>query len=137
MSLTLSTIREAIGAQLRANLEKQTNVYVYDEGSDFPSVSLTLDAPPVYYESFGPPRQLQSVTFLVTVAPGGSERKSAVITLDRYLSSGTGNGSSVIDALDTDPTFGGVLMGFDYEPRDYDPINVTATFALTVHVQDS
>jgi hypothetical protein len=137
MSLTLSTIREAIGAQLRANLHRETNVYVYDEGSALPSVSLTLDVPPTYYESFGPPRQLQSVTFLVTVTPGASERKSAVSALDNYLSSGTGNGSSVIDALDADPTFGGVAMQFDYEPRDYDPVNVTATFALTVHVQDS
>jgi hypothetical protein len=137
MALTLSDIREAIGAQLRANLEKQTNVYVYDEGSDVPSVSLTLDAPPIYYESFGPPRQLEAVTFLVTVTPGASDRKSAVITLDKYMSSGTGNGSSVIDALDADPTFGGVVMSFDYEPREYDPLTVTATFALTVHVQDS
>ena len=136
MALTLSTIREAIGAQLRANLSREINVDVDGAGSPAPVIRLELDVPPTYYESFGPPRQLQSVTFLVSLDPAGADQ-SAVRRLDDFLSSGTGNGSSVIDALDTDPTFGGVAMQFDYEPRDYDSINVTATFALTVHVQDS
>lgn len=136
MALTLSAIREAIGAQLRANLDREINVDVDGAGMVQPAIRLVLDAPPTYYDSFGPPRQLQSVTFVVEIDPAGNDQ-SAVRRLDDFLSSGTGNGSSVIDALDVDQTFGGVAMQFDYEPRDYDAVNVVATFAITVHVQDS
>jgi hypothetical protein len=136
MALTLSALRDAIGAQLRENLQREINVDVDGAGKPAPVIRLALDAPPAYYESFGPPRQLQSVTFLVEIDPAGADQ-SAVRRLDDFLSSGTGNGSSVIDALDADSTFGGVAQGFDYEPRDYDRELVVASFAVTVHVQDS
>ena len=135
MSLTLSTIRAAIGDQLRANLDREINVDVDGEGKPAPVVRLELDEPPTYYETFAG-RQIQSATFLLTLDPAGADQ-SAVRRLDEFLSSGTGNGSSIIDALDADQTFGGVAMSFDIEPRDYDAANVFATMAVKVYVQDS
>jgi hypothetical protein len=136
MALTLSTIREAIGAQLRANLDTEINVDVDGAGMPAPVIRLELDEPPRYTDTFGPPLQLESVRFQLIIDPAGADQ-SAVQRLDRFMSSGTGNGDSVIDALETDHTFSGAAQGFDLEPRLYDPINVVAVYILTVHVQDS
>jgi hypothetical protein len=140
MSLTISTIRDAVKAQLNANLaggpQRQVTIDAHGDGAPAPVIRLELDEPPRYHQTFGPPSQLQSVTFLVTIDPGNADG-SAVRRLDDFLSAGIGNGESVIDALDADPTIGGVAMHFDFEPRDYDPVNVTASYALTIHVQDS
>jgi hypothetical protein len=57
--------------------------------------------------------------------PGGGRR------LDQYLSVGTGNSWSVVDALKVDDTFGGAVSGLEVAPGDYDAENVTADLLLT------
>ena len=129
---TLEAIREAIGAQLRENLDEETNVDIDGAGMPAPVVSLVLDEPPTYYLSFGP-SGIGSVRFSVRIDPAGNDQ-SAVRRLDRYLSVGTGNNSSVIDALKVDPTFGGIANTFEVVPGEYDPIGVAAELLVTVHV---
>lgn len=133
MSFTLSTIRAAIGDQLRANLDRQTTVDEHNVSEALPRVSLVLDETPSYFLSFGP-SGIASVRFSVLIVPGGVD-KSAVMRLDDYLSVGTGNGSSVIDALKSDPTFGGVAETFEVEPGEYDAAGIVAELLVTVHVR--
>lgn len=124
MSLTLSTIRQAIGAQLRANLDRQINIDVDGEGKPAPVVRLEMATVPNYEGTFGPDG-IAFCRFRLVIDPGGVDQ-SAVRRLDDFLSVGTGNGSSVIDALRADQTFGGITQGFRYEPGDYDAENVAA-----------
>ena len=129
MAFTLSAVREAIGAQLRANLTNETNVDVDGAGMPAPVIRLVMDAPPDYFGTFGPDGVCEC-RFRLEIDPAGVDQ-SAVIRLDDYLSVGTGNGSSVIDALKADQSFGGAVSGMKYEPGEYDPINVTADLVLT------
>jgi len=128
MAFTLSVIRTAIYDQLRANLDREVNVDVDGQGMPAPRVVLELDDPPAYFGTFGA-NGVARVRMRLTIDPGGVDQ-SAVIRLDDLLSVGTGNNSSVIDALMVDQTFGGVLQGFEFEPDEYDPDNVTASFIL-------
>ena len=57
--------------------------------------------------------------------------QAAVRHLDQYLSVGTGNSWSVVDALKVDDTFGGAVSGLEVAPGDYDAENVTADLLLT------
>lgn len=135
MSLTLADIRKAIGDQLRANIDREVSIDVDGEGKPAPVVRLELapSDPIDYWVTFGG-NGIAGVRFKLIVDPAGVDR-SAVIRLDEFLSVGTGNGSSVMDAIYTDPTFGGVLTaGTVCNLLAYDAVNVSATFALEVHV---
>lgn len=129
MAFTLSTVREAIGAQLRANLDRETNVDIDGAGMPAPVVRLVMATPPDYFGTFGPDGVCYC-EFRLEIDPAGVDQ-SAVIRLDDYLSVGTSNGSSVIDALKADPTFGGTVSGMKYVPGEYDSANVTADLLLT------
>lgn len=129
MSFTLESVREAIKAQLVEQLDEETNVYAYGEGDQTPCVRLFMDQVPDYEGTFGP-NGVCRCRFRLVIDPGGVD-ESAVRRLDRYLSVGVGNGSSVIDALRSDSSFGGAVSSFTYEPGEYDPQNVVAELILT------
>lgn len=136
MTSTISDVRDALGAQLRSELGGDINVDVDNEGKPPPVVRLFLGSPPVqYWGTFGA-NGLHEVRFLLTIDPAGNDR-SAVRRLDEYLSVGTGNGRSVIDALLSDVSLGGIAQtlrvdGFDYgESLEPDP-SVTATLEVLV-----
>ncbi len=126
MSFTLSTIRAAIKKQLDANLKgREQQVDVDGSGSGFPRITFELTRTPNYWGTFGP----DGVCFVEArflIEPGASDRPSGIKVLDEYLSVGTGNGSSLVDAIHTDPTFGGTVQGLTMEPGEYDADNVTA-----------
>jgi len=121
---TLATIRAAIGDQLRANLAEEINVDVDGAGMPAPVVRLQMDRVPDYFGTYGPDG-VAFCRFRLVLDPGGVDQ-SAVMRLDRMLNVGQGNGSSVIDALMVDQSFGGAVSGFTYEPGDYDPVDVLA-----------
>lgn len=136
MSLTLIDICEAVGAQLRLNLTREINVDVDGEGLSAPVVRVELQpSDPIDYwltmnGSTG--NGVAEVRFDLTVDAAGVDQ-SAVRRLYDYLSVGTGNGSSVIDALLADKTLGGVVETIHVSGvSEYDPINVTATLPLRV-----
>jgi hypothetical protein len=133
MSLTLSTIRAAIGDQLRANLDREINVDVDGEGKPAPVVRLELDTsdPIDYWLSFGS-AGITEVRFALVVDPAGVDQ-SSVRRLDEFLSVGTGNDSSIIDALLADKTLGGVVETLHVAGvSEYDPEAVTAVLPLRV-----
>lgn len=128
MSFTLSTIRAAIGDQLRANLDRQINVDVDGSGAPAPVVRFELVETPNYRGTFGP-NGVAFVRARFVLDPAGVDQ-SAVRRLDDLLSVGTGNRSSVWDAIHADQSFGGTVQGLLVEPGEYDPINVTAELAV-------
>lgn len=133
--LTLADVRAAIGAQLAANIEGQTNVDVDNEGKPAPVLRLSLAPGDAidYWQTFGS-SGLAAVRFHLTIDPAGADQ-SATQRLDRYLSVGTGNGWSVVDALMSDKTLGGVADTMQVEMFDNDPLQVTATLLVTVHIR--
>jgi hypothetical protein len=133
MSLTLSTIREAIGAQLRANLtggpQRQVNIDEFGDGKPAPVIRLELASTPNYWGTYGP----EGIAYIEArlVIDTANVDGGAIRRLDDYLSVGTGNGESVVDALMVDQSFGGTVQGFKIQPGDYDADNATAELLLS------
>jgi hypothetical protein len=132
--LTLSEIREALATTIRNNVDRQVTVRAYPPGVDGPSVLIEPATDYVdYHLSFGS-AGLAAVRFVVTVDPGGTEAESAAIRLDDFCSVGTGNGSSMVDAIQSDRTLG--LVGCDVfvESIEVDANTITARFSVTVNI---
>lgn len=107
--LTISEIREALAAQLVANLDRETNVSI--RGETKPSPCITIDFAPsdyiVYDRSFG--NTSIDVEFELMIDANGSDKQSITLRIDDYLSAGRGNNSSIVDAIDVDNTLGDVV----------------------------
>ncbi len=129
MALTLSTIREAIGAQLRANLDREINVDVDGAGMPAPVIRFELTSTPNYWGTFGP-EGIAYCEARFVIDPAGVDQ-SAVRRLDDFLSVGTGNGSSLVDAIQVDQSFGNTVQGLTMAPGEYDATNVTAELLVT------
>lgn len=128
MSFTLSVIRQAIKAQLEANISREVNIDTDGEGKPAPVVRFELVETPNYRGTFGP----DGVAFVrarFVLDPAGVDQ-SAVCRLDDLLSVGTGNGSSVWDAIHADQSFGGTVQGLIVEPGEYDATSVTAELVV-------
>lgn len=124
MAFNLQAIRTAVKEQLAQHITRETNFDVFGERMPVPAIRFELTETPLYAGTFGPNGVARvRARFLIDV---GNTDKSAVKRLDDYLSVGTGNGSSVWDALKADATFGGTVEGLQIEPGDYDAQNVTA-----------
>lgn len=109
---TLQTIREALASQIRNNVSRQTTVRAYPPVVNGPSITVLSGVDYVtYFTTFGP-ATLSRVRFDVLILPGGAD-ESAHIRLDDYLS--PGSPSSVVDAINTDPTLGIAGVSFDFE----------------------
>ena len=108
--LTLREIREALASTIRDGVERETTVLAYRAvSSSFPLIVLEPDGGDYvdYWQSFGS-SGIAVVRLSVVIVPGRAD-ESARIRLDDFLSAGTGNGSSVVDAVVADPTLGGVV----------------------------
>lgn len=133
--LTLSEIREALATTIRNGINRQTTVYAYPvETPAVPCVTIEPDGDFVdYWQSFGS-AGLATVRLVLVLEPGGSDLPSSGRALDDYLSAGTGNGSSIIDAVLTGRTLG--LTGCDcvLTSATVDPDTATARLSVTVHI---
>jgi hypothetical protein len=135
--LTLSEIREALAEQLRNNIARDTNVRAYPPMPPPPGILVDLAPDPVdYWMTFGT-AGISAVRLVLKVDPGPGEEESAARRLDEMLSAGTGNTSSVIDAVMEDRTLG--LTGVTCVARDvsYDPETITFTLGVDVTVKKS
>lgn len=137
--LTLTEIREALAATIRAGIDRQTNVYAYPVGDPkLPCITVEPDTGDYvdYWVSFGA-GGLAAVRLALVLEPGGNDPVSAGMRLDDYLSAGTGNGSSVIDAVLADRTLG--LAGCDCIVTsvsvDADAITARLSVSVTINKQ--
>ena len=134
--LTLGDIRNALAATITAGVDRQTNVYAYPVGDPkLPCITIEPDSGDYvdYWLTFGA-AGLAAVRMVLVLEPGGNDPVSAGIALDDYLSAGTGNGSSVIDAVLADRTLG--LAGCDcvITSATVDATTVTARLSVSVTV---
>jgi hypothetical protein len=135
--LTLSDIRAALKAQLDAKLTgRDQTVHAHPQGDyTYPAIVIDLDDGDSidYWETFGP-GGLACVRFVVLVETAGLDKESASIARDDYLSVGSGNGSSIIDAVHADPTLGLVGCTAKASLQGTDRASVTAEFLVEVHI---
>jgi hypothetical protein len=117
---------------LREQLAEEINVDVDGAGMPAPVVRLVLDEPPTYWLSFGS-NGIAEATFRVVMDPGGVDQ-SSVIRLDRMLSAGEGNGSSVVDALLADNALEAEGLQLDITPGLYNAADVVADLIVRVSV---
>jgi hypothetical protein len=140
MALNVADICTAVGDQLRANLaggpQRQMSIDEFADGKPAPVIRLELaPSDPIDYwltmnGSTGNGVAEVRFDLIVDVAnvDGSANRR-----LYDFLSVGTGNGESVIDALLADKTLGGVVETIHVSGvSEYDAINVTATLPLRV-----
>ena len=132
--LTVAEIREALAAQLQGLLTVdglQVNVRVRGEWREPPSITIQLAGPPDYWVSMGA-AGVSRIRFNLVIDPAGVD-ESAVDRLDQYLSAGTGNNSSVIDAVMSDKTLGGLVDNCTLmDGGGYDAVNIRATLLVEI-----
>lgn len=108
--LTLRQIRVALADQISNHLARPTNVTAYVETDQYPLIELRPPAGDFisYFESMG---SNGAADFLldIHIFVAGTGR-SAQEALDDYLSVGEGNTSSVVDAVMSDKTLGGLVQ---------------------------
>jgi len=112
--VNIQTVREALAAQIRGNVDRPTTVYAYPpESPSFPAIVVRPAADYIgYWETFdgGSSGQLVRLSFEVDVAVVAADDQSASIALDAYLSTGDANTSSLFDAIYTDKTLGSTVL---------------------------
>lgn len=108
MALNLEAIHRALAAQIRAGIARDTNVYPFPvEDPQYPCVSIYPDSID-YFTSFGP-NGTADLNLRLKLEVSADSAESAAIKVCDYLSVGTGNGSSIIDAVHADRTLGGIV----------------------------
>lgn len=107
----LAEIHEAVAAVLRDNVDRQINVYAYPEpNGDLPKIEVQPGSPYVgYWESYGADgRASMNLTIRVETNNQDAETAGKVMT-DLLSAGGTGEASSIPDALMSDRTLRGTV----------------------------
>jgi hypothetical protein len=129
--LTLQAIREALAAQIRTNVARSVTVFAYDpEARSGHNITIIPAAEYIIFSTIGS-NWGTVVNFDIRVEVPGRLADSQ-IAVDDYLSAGTGNTSSVIDAVHG--TLGGlvedcIVTSVDGSDLTVDPLTVV------LHVQ--
>lgn len=139
--LALQPIRVALAAQIAAYLERPTSVHPYEHGDYRRPAIIIRDRPGddqiEYFSTMGG-AGYADVWFELTLEVSAGQLASALIAMDDYKSVGTGNLSSVVDAIHSDRTLGGLVadctcLAASAADLDTDPI--TCTFPVRVIVK--
>jgi hypothetical protein len=139
--LTLSAIRDALAAQIRANIDRSVTVHARNPGGrSGRNIVITPETDYIEYALTMGPNGQADVFFAIDIECPAAQLDSAQIALDDFLSVGQGNTSSVVDAIQAGrDTVNGALGGLvadvvcltaDGPNLDADPI----TARLHVHV---
>lgn len=137
--LTIGAICEALKAQLDANLVgRQQNVYAYPVPTPkVPSITIEPDSGDFvdYFQTMGA-TGLSALRLVLVMNPGPStDAQSMFIRLYDYLSAGTGNRSSVVDAVMADKSLGGVVDSCTVLRAEVDVDSVTARLPVQILVR--
>lgn len=111
VGVVYDTIVRALAAQVAAGVDRQTNVKPYPDGSwNPPQITVHTDPSPTfdYWGTFGP-NGLATLFLRLKIEVAAVDIESVCIKVADYLSVGTGNNSSVIDAVHADRSLGGVV----------------------------
>ena len=109
--LILADIHNALADQIRVGIDRQTNVYPFPNGSyNTPAVTVHSDPSGYisYWGTFGPNGDAD-ILLRLKIEVDAADVESMCIKIADYLSVGTGNDSSIVDAVMADRTLGGVV----------------------------
>jgi hypothetical protein len=120
--LSLQAIHEALADQIRAGIDRQTSVSAFPDGSTvFPSVTVHSD-PGQYlnpYSTLGL-SGTADISVRLKIEVDAVDIESACIKIADYLSMGSGNESSILDAILADETLGGLIEEMIHAPIEWD-----------------
>ncbi len=110
MAVDIGAIREALVGQVALGIDRQVNRYAYQPNApQLPAViCVPGDEYVAYHESFAPNAAVSIQFDLLLLAAPGPDVDGQIL-LDQLLSAGTGQGNSVIDAIEADRTLGGTV----------------------------
>lgn len=107
--LNLRAIKVAATDQVRDAINPTRPTTVRPFRLKVPGACITVEVTDItYFTTMGPNGQAE-VAMDLTITLDNAEKDSAEIAMDDYLSVGTGNGASIADAINADPTLGGVV----------------------------
>jgi hypothetical protein len=142
------TIREAVKKTIdQAGLGRTVAVHAYaptvdpDAVSQYPCILIGWADPANYRLTFGA-QGIASLPLELEIRTQSADGISAEMALDDLLAAGTGSGSSIWDALDTDRTLGGVVTAattlvMSSPPRPQGDGRWSASLVLTAHAARS
>jgi hypothetical protein len=133
--LILADIHNALADQIRAGIDRQTNVSAFPDGSTiFPSVTIHTAADYIsYWGTFGPNGDAD-VQLRIVIEVDAGDLTSICLKIADYLSVGTGNESSVVDAVMADQTLGGVVGDCVVLTAEWDSENEPTKAVLPVWI---
>lgn len=112
MAVNLATIHNALATQIAAHITRETNVDAFPSRPYNPP-SITVHSDPsnylAYIGTFGPNGEADLMLRLKVEVDASDGLESVCLKIADYLSVGTGNGSSIPDAVMIDKTLGGVV----------------------------
>jgi hypothetical protein len=132
--LNLQAIHEALANQIQSYVGRQTNVAAFPDGSsNYPMITVFSD-PSGYvdpYSTFSG-NGYAEVMLRVKVEVDAVDDSSKCIKILDYLSVGTGNTSSVFDAIRSDHTLGGLIDDCKPGVFEWDSENDPGTAVIPV-----
>ena len=135
--LTISEIRTALAAQIRDNVARDVTVDEYPNTGTTRYPRTTVDYAEDfvdYWVTFGS-AGVAAIRFVLRLEVGSSVgREDVAKRMDDFLSAGTGNGSSIVDALYADNTLGLAGCTANLQTATVDPASLTAELAVEVHI---
>ena len=136
VGLTLQPIREALASQIAGYLQRDGTVFAYDPG-DHTQPAIVIRPAAAYVAYFGTmgPNGDADILLDVDIEVATAQPASAGIAMDDYLSAGTGNTSSVIDAIHSDRTVAGTVGDCVCLTADAPVERDDGVLVGTVHVQ--
>jgi hypothetical protein len=134
--LTLQAIREALAAQIAGYMQRDGTVHPYEPGDHVqPAVVIRPADPYVAYFGTMGPNGISDILLDVDIEVAAAQSASAAKAMDDYLSAGTGNTSSVVDAIHSDRTLAGVVGDCVCLTADAPIERDDGVLVATVHVQ--
>lgn len=135
--VNLRAIRDGLAAQISNGLARHVSVDAYPgTTSVLPNITIESSQPYVtYHETFGD-RCLVGIELSLLVVTAAADGRSAWIVMDDLLSPGGSNASSVVHAVEADPTIGGLVGNCWVSIADAAQINADGHVEcmLSVHI---
>src|SRR6185503_2341883 len=110
MAIDLQAVHRALAGQISEHITRDTNVAAFPDGSYSPP-QITVHSDPGGYLNYAMTfnDEADLMLRLKLEVEAGDDLESVCIKVTDYLSSGTGNTSSIIDAVNFDRTLGGAV----------------------------
>jgi len=135
MAADLDAVHRALAAQIDAYIDDDWNVSAYpNAGMEFPAIEVWPGSPYAdHAKTFGATGHAE-LQVEVRLFLDGANAETVFKRVTRALSVGTGHGSSVIDAINSDRTLDGTAETLVVGPADWEPDGLSAVISVPVAI---